>query len=137
MKIAVILDTRAANREGKYPIKFRFTEGKKSVYEATGMFAFEDEFSPETFFIGKDKQFRRMNEMLSSELDRAEQLLFDLIKKGAHVEPAKFKELFLNKKPSFNRYFESFAISKTGRTKEIYMATIKGKCSAQLSQTKH
>src|SRR5215469_847246 len=99
MKIAVILDTRSANKEGKYPVKFRFTEGKKSVYEATGMFAFEDEFSSETFFTGKDKHFRRMNEMLSFELDRAEQLLFELNRKGSHVNPAKFKELFTGKKP--------------------------------------
>jgi len=124
MKIAVILDTRTINKEGKHPIKFRFTDGKKSVYEATGMFAFENEFSPETFFTGKDKHFRRMNEILSSQLDRAEQLIFDLQKKGSHIEPAKFKELFTNKKPSFNQYFETFITAKTGRTKEIYQATL-------------
>ena len=124
MKIAIILDTRSANKEGKHPVKFRFTEGKKSVYEATGMFAFEDEFSPETFFTGKDKHFRRMNEMLSSELDRAEQLLFELNRKGSQPTPAKFKELFTNKKPSFNQYFESVVTTKTGRTKAIYQATL-------------
>lgn len=124
MKIAVILDTRTVNKEGKHPIKFRFTEGKKSVYEATGMFALENEFSSETFFTGKDKHFRRMNEMLSSELDRAEQLHFDLLKKNSHVDPLKFKELFTNKKPSFNQYFETFVATKTGRTKAIYQATL-------------
>jgi len=61
MKIAVILDTRSANKEGKHPVKFRFTEGKKSVYEATGMFAFENEFSPETFFPCKDKECAKNN----------------------------------------------------------------------------
>ena len=124
MKIAVILDTRSANKEGKHPVKFRFTEGKKSVYEATGMFAFENEFSSETFFTGKDKHFRRMNEMLSAELDKAEQLLFDLTKKGSYVEPAKFKKLFINEKPSFNQYFETFITTKAGRTKEVYQSTL-------------
>ncbi|MDR0547535.1 MAG: hypothetical protein LBG77_08180, partial [Dysgonamonadaceae bacterium] len=93
MKIAVILDTRSCNKDGKHPVKFRFTEGAKSVYVATGLFAFDDEFSPETFFTGKDKHYRRMNDILSAELDRAEQLLFDLKRKGSQIEPAKMKEL--------------------------------------------
>ena len=60
MKIAVILDTRSANKEGKHPIKFRFTEWKKSVYEATGMFAHEDGFSSEIFFTGSDPNKYRL-----------------------------------------------------------------------------
>jgi integrase len=124
MKISIILDARTINKEGKHPIKFRFTQDNKSVYVATGMFAFEDEFSTKTFFSGKDKHHRRMNDMLSSELDRAEQLLFDLEKKGSNVGPAKLKELFTNKKPSFNQYFESFIATKTGRTRELYQATL-------------
>jgi hypothetical protein len=31
MKIAVILDTRTANRDEKHPVKFRFTEGSKKA----------------------------------------------------------------------------------------------------------
>jgi hypothetical protein len=62
MKIAIILDQRTITKEGKHPIKFRFTEGTKSTYSFTGFYAIEDEFSPETFFISKDKRSRRMNE---------------------------------------------------------------------------
>ena len=65
-----------------------------------------------------------MNEMLSAELDKAEKLLFDLTKKGSYVEPAKFKKLFINEKPSFNQYFETFITTKTRRTKEIYQSTL-------------
>jgi integrase len=125
MKIALILDKRKKNKEGKYPIKFRFTEGSRSAYSFTGIYAFDDEFTPETFFKEKDKHSRRLNELLSLELDRAEQLLHDLNKKRMlSVDPSKFKDLFIDKKISFNSYFQSFIESKAGRTKEIYQSTL-------------
>jgi integrase len=94
------------------------------VYVATGMFANPEEFNAELFFTGKDKRYRRMNEMLSSELERAEQLQFNLKRKEAFCDASKFKELFLNKRPSFNQYFEKYIETKIGRTKEIYQSTL-------------
>jgi hypothetical protein len=87
VKIAITLDRRTVNKQGKHPIKLRFTEGTKQIYHATGLFASIDEFSPETLFTGIDKRAKRMNDMLTDERERAEQLFADCRHKGVMLSP--------------------------------------------------
>ena len=97
------------------------------------MFAFQDEWDEDSYFILRNKEtrekYRRNNSILTKELERAEDLLYELTKKGQrNLQPAKFKDLFLtgNKQtPSFLQYYSDFRDKQTGRTKELYSHTLR------------
>jgi integrase len=97
------------------------------------MFAFPEEWDGSTYFSLKNKEtrgkYKRNNSILSKKLEQAEELLYDLTKKGImNIQPAKFKELFLsgNKQtPSFLQYFANFKDKQFGRTKNIYNNTLR------------
>jgi integrase len=133
MYIKIILDTRSRNNAGKHPVKLRFTAGTKSAYVAMSLFAFPEEWDEDTYFSLKNKdtreKYKRNNSLLTKELERAEEMLYDLTKKGIHnIQPAKFKELFLSKEkpvPGFLQYFANFRDKQAGRTKEVYSYTLR------------
>jgi integrase len=133
MYIKIILDTRNRNKDGKHPVKLRFTSGTRAVYVAMSMFALPEEWDENTYFSLNNKATRdknkRNNTLLLKELERAEDLLFDLNKKGMYnVPPMRFKEMFLvgtKQTPSFLTYFEEFRNKKSGRTIEVYTNTLR------------
>jgi integrase len=132
MYIKIILDTRSRNNAGKHPVKLRFTSGTKSAYVAMSMFALPEEWEDDTYFSLKNKdtreKYRRNNSILLKELERAEDMLYDLTKKGiTNIQPAKFKEIFLSgekQTPSFLQYFANFVSALSGRTQQIYNNTL-------------
>ena len=131
MYIKIILDTRSINKDGKHPVKLRFTSGTRASYVAMSMFAFREEWDEDTYFILTNKEtrdkYKRNNSILLKESERAEELLYELTKKGIkNIQPAKFKDMFMagNKQtPGFLQYFAKFNESRTGRTKDIYNNT--------------
>jgi len=133
MYIKIILDTRSQNKEGRHPVKLRFTSGTKASYVALSMFAFPEEWDDKTYFILKNKEtrekYKRNNSILLKELERAEDLLYDIRRKEIqNIQPAKFKDLFLStdkKTPKFLQYFETFKDKKTGKTKDTYDYTLR------------
>ena len=133
MYIRIILDTRSRNKEGRYPVKLRFTSGTKASYVTMSMFAFPEEWDANTYFSLKNKEtrekYRRNNMILMKELERAEELLYELSKKGMKSpQPEKFKDIFVggDKQVSgFLQYFEEFKNKQSGKTKEIYTYTLR------------
>jgi len=134
MNIKIILDTRTRrNKDGRHPVKIRFTSGTKASYVAMSMFALPEEWDEDTYFILKNKEtrekYRRNNSILLKELERAEDLLYELSKKGLrNLQPAKFKAMFVGgdkQTPSFLQYFTTFKDKQTGRTKDIYNNTLR------------
>ncbi|GHT07005.1 tyrosine recombinase [Bacteroidia bacterium] len=135
MKISIVLDTRRALKDGRYPVKFRFSYGSKKDYVPTGLSAFTEEWDEEARqFSLRDKntqaKHRNNNNMLMHEFERAEDILRDLKRKGrGNIPPDKFKELFLHddnsSEISFDAFFMDFIDTKTGRTKHLYENTLK------------
>jgi hypothetical protein len=132
MYIKMILDTRSKNKAGRHPVKLRFTSGTKSAYVAMSMFALPEEWDENTYFSLKNKEtrekYRRHNSVLMKVLERAEELLYNLTKKGVHnIQPVKFKDLFLLKEkqiPGFLQYFAEFKDKQVGKTRDIYSYTL-------------
>jgi integrase len=97
------------------------------------MFALPEEWDEDTYFSLKNKQtrdkYKRNNSILLKELERAEELHYNLTKKGIHnIQPVKFKELFSSEEkqtPSFLQYFATFNDKQVGRTKDIYHNTLR------------
>jgi hypothetical protein len=133
MNIKIVLDTRSKNKDGKHPVKIRFHSSQKSVYVSMSMFAFQEEWDENNYFLLKNKEtrekYKRNNSILLKELERAEDLLNDLGKKGIrNPRPAKFKELFLagtKQTPNFLEYFESITNKQVGRTVDVYSYTLR------------
>jgi hypothetical protein len=131
MYIKIVLDTRSRNNAGKHPVKLRFTSGTRSAYVAMSMFALPEEWDEDTYYSLKNKDTRdkhkRNNAILSKELERAEELLHNLTKKGIHnIPPTQFKELFLSEEKQvsgFLQYYAAYRDKQTGRTKDVYNYT--------------
>lgn len=134
MVIKVIIDTRRANSEGKFPIKLSFANLGKTVLSGLNIFVFESEFDTENqILFTNDKKTqaenKRHNSYIISEVNRANNLLNSLQLSGRdRIQPSRFKDIFLKREKqesiNFNTFFKSFIEKKTGRTAEIYQATL-------------
>ncbi|MDR2913383.1 MAG: site-specific integrase [Tannerella sp.] len=133
MKLSAFIDTRRANKNGRYPVKIRIKEGNNYVCISLGIDAIEHEFDNLTgqFIVTKENKQNaiRYNNTITSEYV----LLMDIIKenekKGARLSPNKLKQLYMQpkntKEVSFNDYFRSFINNKTEKgTKAIYITTL-------------
>jgi len=133
MVIKTTLDERSKNKEGRYPIKYRFSAHGKSIYISTGFFSSADEFDEVSgLFSLQNKKtrevHRRHNIILSGELERASRLLFDLEQKGqGNISAARFKDLFVKKTSegiTFDSHYKNFmSLIEKERTKGIYQNT--------------
>lgn len=134
MIIKVTLDTRRPTSEGKYTVRLSFANLGKTVYSSLNIFVHESEFdSDNQILFTNDKKTqvdnKRHNSYIISEINRANNLLNSLQLSGRdRIQPSRFKEIFLKRDKqeaiSFNTFFRSFIDNKSGRTKEIYEATL-------------
>jgi integrase len=135
MKISIILDERRAKKDERFPVKIRFSKGKgKYADSSTNLYAHPNEFDKQMSLFslnGKNikEKHRQYNLILMQELERAEQLVLDLKKRGkGNLSAIQFKELFeKGNSPdyTFDSYFENFIKTKEGKTKELYQMTYK------------
>lgn len=135
MVIKVAIDKRNITKDGKFALRLCFASSGKTVRIGLGIFANESDFDRHSFTLYSEdkklnKEYSRHNAYIQSELTRAKKLLLNLQLEGKdNMSPVEFRDLFL-KKPekkeevSFTSYFQSFIEGKSGRTAEIYTATL-------------
>lgn len=133
MKISIVLDTKRTLSDGKYPIKIRLYENAKEIFINTGFYADATHFDKESGLlygmIGRQKsEMLATNSKLLSILDEVKDLYADFEKKGQDITPSRLKSVYTkgNHKQIFtlNDCFKQFIKTKTGRTAEIYQATL-------------
>lgn len=130
MKVLIKLDKRKLNAQGKFPIKFYFSEGSVQHYVSSGMFSAVEDFNEFDLFSLKDvktrNENRRNNMILSDKLEQANALLYDLTMKGKTVSPKQFADMLFRKTETvtFYSFYEEFAERKTGGTKDRYSCTL-------------
>lgn len=134
MIIKTILDTRRSNKEGKFPVKISFANLGKTAMISLNIWVFYYEFDKEHGLLhSPDKKtmqiFQKHNSYINNEISKASNLLNSLQLEGKDlINPMRFKELLLSNKEqfnyTFNSYLKKFIENKSGRTAEIYIATL-------------
>lgn len=134
MKINLFLDKRRSIKNGRYPVKIRIYEDSKTAYINTVFSALESEFDETNgLFIIQDKNTRaekmRANSELLEVIDEIQEL-YDKLKNrvDTFISASRLKELYIKgdikKDITLNKCFEQFISGKSGRTAEIYTATL-------------
>ncbi len=137
MNVKIIIDTRKSNKEGKYPIKIRFTNKGQSTYHFLNIYSDINDFDNDSgiFLLNtKDKVKRnehlRYNNLISLELSKIDDLLLDIKKKNiGNISASRIKDLYIKSSKqleslTFNSFFKEFITTKDGLTNDIYQATI-------------
>lgn len=134
MKVNLFLDKRRSIKNGRYPIKIRIYENTKTVFINTEYVALESEFDEKNgLFLIQDKNTRAERMKANSELLNivdAIQDLYDKVKGrvDTFISASRLKELYLKGESktdiTLNQCFHQFIALKSGRTAEIYIATL-------------
>lgn len=148
MLVKTIIDTRRANRFNKYPIKIQLSETGNRKYISLGIYAHISEFDEAYgLFTTSDKKTSRENtqhnNLIVAILTQINDLIMECRKKHEPITPETIVALHkkLNSTPkqethTFNSYFKKSIESRSGRTKEIYQATL-NKITEYSPQTLH
>ena len=148
MIIKTILDKRGKNKEGKYPVKIRFSEKRKESYYSLNLYAFPEEFDSmsELFLPGIDKTQRTRNAQYNSLINAVKEQVRDILveakRKGCNMSAQDMRDALValyrvveeDNTPTLNESFHLFIEGKKGRTSELYASTLKkiesfaGKC---------
>lgn len=134
MKVNLFLDKRRSIKNGRYPIKIRIYENTKTAFINTEYVALESEFDEKNgLFLIQDKNTRAERMKANSELLNivdAIQDLYDKVKGrvDTFISASRLKELYLKGESkneiTLNQCFHQFIALKSGRTAEIYIATL-------------
>lgn len=134
MKVNLFLDKRRSIKNGRYPIKVRIYENTKTAFINTEYVALESEFDEQNgLFLIQDKNTRAERMKANSELLNivdAIQDLYDKVKGrvDTFISASRLKELYLKGESkneiTLNQCFHQFTALKSGRTSEIYIATL-------------
>lgn len=134
MKVNLFLDKRRSIKNGRYPIKVRIYENAKTAFINTEYVALESEFDEQNgLFLIQDKNTRAERMKANSELLNivdAIQDLYDKVKGrvDTFISASRLKELYLKGESkneiTLNQCFHQFIALKSGRTSEIYIATL-------------
>lgn len=136
MQIKSILDKRRQTKSGKYPVKIRISEKKKQEYISIGILSAIDEFDANSGFLILNKKNQReisqKNSLITYLLAQINDIIIDLRKNGKPVTADNIIKIFNeintpreNLLNTFNSYFKKFIEQKKGRTKDIYLTTLR------------
>lgn len=134
MKVNLFLDKRRTIKNGRYPIKIRIYENTKTAFINTKYVALESEFDEQNgLFLIQDKNTRAERMKANSELLNIVDDIQDLYDKvkgrvDTFISASRLKELYLKGESktdiTLNQCFHQFIDLKSGRTAEIYIATL-------------
>lgn len=134
MKVNLFLDKRRTIKNGRYPIKIRIYENTKTAFINTKYVALESEFDEQNgLFLIQDKNTRAERMKANSELLNIVDDIQDLYDKvkgrvDTFISASRLKELYLKGESktdiTLNQCFHQFIALKSGRTAEIYIATL-------------
>jgi integrase len=137
MIIKSVIDSRRANRFGKYPVKILLSDKGNRKYISIGIYSDINEFDEASgLLVTSNKKTQKeniqQNNLIISALTQVNDLIIEFRKGNKPITPDTiikvYDELSLYEETesyTFNSYFRKSIESKTGRTKEIYQNTLK------------
>ncbi|MDH6354748.1 integrase [Dysgonomonas sp. PH5-45] len=127
--LRLIIDKQHPNSKNKVPIKLEFgAKSKKSQISLDVYVDAENWDSKEMIILPTKPKSKKKNVLIQNEFSRAEEFIEKLKLKGKFLDNAKYlRDQFIqsDKEPIlFSEYFRVFIGLKTGRTADIYRATL-------------
>lgn len=115
MIVKIVLDKRRITKNGEYPVKIRFTEGKTQVYDSLGLYADPVEFDETRgLFVLANKATKLKNNanniFIQTCIAQANYVLSDAIRKGKLITPNELKTLYSK---TFKKQNKGYILKRT------------------------
>jgi len=125
--LKLVLVKEQINKEGKYPIRLRFSANSKRADVNLGIFVSPENWDEkEMTILPSEIKYKSKNTSIQTQFDKAQDLINELTKKDRFVNDAKrLRDLFSKKDVSvlfMDRLLE-LAQRRGGKTKETYIGT--------------